>query len=50
VALPARADRLDLASAALADGTPVTAHADPAGIAVELPSRDGPVAVGLDIR
>jgi alpha-L-fucosidase len=50
VALPARADRLALASAALADGTPVTAQADPAGIAVELPSRDAPVAVGFDIR
>jgi alpha-L-fucosidase len=48
--LPARADRLELASATLADGTPVAAQADAAGVAVELPSRDAPVAVGLDIR
>jgi alpha-L-fucosidase len=50
VVLPARADRLHLASAALADGTPVTTEADPAGVAVELPSRDAPVAVGFDVR
>jgi alpha-L-fucosidase len=50
VLLPARADRLEPASAALADGTPVAAQADPAGIAVELPSRDAPVAVGFDVR
>jgi alpha-L-fucosidase len=50
VLLPARADRLELSSATLADGTPVAVQADPAGVAVELPSRDAPVAVGFDIR
>jgi alpha-L-fucosidase len=50
VILPARAERLELASAALADGTPVAAQADPAGVAVELPPRDAPLAVGFDIR
>jgi alpha-L-fucosidase len=50
VVLPARADRLDLASAALADGTPVPARADAGGVAVELPSRNAPVAVGFDVR
>ncbi|WP_345605590.1 alpha-L-fucosidase [Pseudonocardia adelaidensis] len=50
VVLPARADRLELASAALADGAPVAAQAEPAGVAVELPSRDLPVAVGFDVR
>jgi alpha-L-fucosidase len=48
VVLPARADRLDLASAALADGTPVPARAHPGGIAVELPApAETPVAVAF---
>jgi alpha-L-fucosidase len=50
VILPASAERLELASAALADGTPVAAQADPAGVAVELPPRDAPLAVGFDLR
>ena len=40
----------DLASAALADGTAVPATAEAGGVAVELPSRDAPVAVGFDVR
>jgi alpha-L-fucosidase len=51
VALPARADRIELASAALADGTPVAARADTAGIAVDLTrNSELPVAVGFDVR
>jgi alpha-L-fucosidase len=52
VVLPARADRLDPASAALADGTPVAARAEGGGVVVELPARgaDTAVAVGLDLR
>ncbi|TQM09199.1 alpha-L-fucosidase [Pseudonocardia kunmingensis] len=45
--LPARADRLDLASAALADGTPVVARPDAGGVAVELPAAGTPVAVAF---
>jgi alpha-L-fucosidase len=50
VLLPARTDGLDLASAVLADGTAVTATAEAGGVAVELPARDAPVAVGFDVR
>ncbi|GAA1325596.1 hypothetical protein [Pseudonocardia xinjiangensis] len=48
VTLPGRADHLDLASAALADGTPVPASADGGGVTVELPVRaaEMPTAVG----
>jgi alpha-L-fucosidase len=49
VTLPARADRLDLASAALADGTPVRAGADSGGVTVELPAAtaETPVVIGF---
>ena len=49
VTLPAHPDRLDLASAALADGAPVPARADSGGVTVELPVRaaETPVAVGF---
>jgi alpha-L-fucosidase len=45
--LPARADRLDLASAALADGTPVVARPEAAGVAVQRPTATTPVAVAF---
>jgi alpha-L-fucosidase len=49
VTLPARPGRLNLSSAALADGTPVPARADSGGVTVDLPVRtaETPVAVGF---
>jgi alpha-L-fucosidase len=50
IALSARADRLEPASAALVDGTPVTARQSTEGITVELPAGPAATVVGFDLR
>jgi alpha-L-fucosidase len=46
----ARADRLELGSVALVDGTPVPARQDAEGITIELPAGSAAQVVGFTLR
>jgi alpha-L-fucosidase len=50
VTLSAKPDRLDPASAALVDGTPISARQEGEGITVDLPARPAAAVVGFDLR